>query len=148
MDGTQISRKRVQTDSLQFFKSTKGKHTTFDKQPDEAAEFLSHNIWGNGKSSNEENTPKKNIENIFTEDLGIGTDRITLKEIKSSIKQLKRRKTPGPEKYPIEYIKEMDEESVTELQTLMDELMNNEELGDNITNAKVVLIFKKGDKEI
>ena len=70
-----------------------------------------------------------------------------MEELETTIKQLKRRKRPGPDEIPIEYFKELDDENEQEVLNIMHEWWRNETMREGTTQARVVLIFKKGDRE-
>ena len=46
----------------------------------------------------------------------------------------------------MEFLKEMEEQSLGQLKTLLNEWWRNEHVPEEVLLARVVLIFKKGDK--
>jgi len=127
-------------------KDDRGKRTQTGNKATEAATFLATAIWG--KTEEQRNNEEQLIEEkIVTEELNIQTNEIELKELIQIIRRLKQGKTPGPDGVPIEFLKELHGDILEEIRTLMNEWWNKEEMPEEITNARVVLIFKKGDKE-
>jgi hypothetical protein len=70
--------------------------------------------------------------------------RITIEELKTVIKKVKRRKAPGPDEIPIEVFKEMDDVSLIPILHILNKWWVSEELPNEMNDARIVLIFKKG----
>ena len=70
----------------------------------------------------------------------------TMEEIMWAINKLKREKAPGPDGIPIEFFKEMKETQLRIIQTLIDKWWNGEIIPEDLTQAQVILLYKKGDK--
>jgi Holliday junction resolvase-like predicted endonuclease len=75
-------------------------------------------------------------------------DEITIEELTSITKQLKRRQAPGPDEIPTELIKEMNEENLNRILELLNTWWREENIEEADLRARVVLIFKKGDSNI
>ena len=70
---------------------------------------------------------------------------ITVPEIQHTLTKFKRRKTPGPDEVPMELFIEMDEKCLAELAALLNTWWREEDIPAEILQARVVVIFKKGD---
>ena len=70
---------------------------------------------------------------------------ITKEELDLIVKKLKRRKTPGPDEIPMEAFKEMDDENLEHLLKTLNEWWKHEEIPEEILEARIAMIFKKGD---
>ena len=68
-----------------------------------------------------------------------------MKEIKDTVKRMKRKKACGPDEIPMEMIKELDDTNLEKLHTLLEQWWKNETMPIEETRARVVSIFKKGD---
>ena len=75
----------------------------------------------------------------------VDTTPIREEEVSYVIKKMKRRKAPGPDQVPIELLKEMDSENLLEITSLLQEWWEREDIPAEALQARVVLIFKKGN---
>ena len=129
-------------------RNSEGNKVGLNNRAAAAATFLATKIWGS--SNDEVNKDVASIQNeqykIIETDLGINTDEIKMAELMEAIRKMKRGKTPGPDGVPLEVFKELHEE---QLQIVLDTLnawWRDEQIPDEAVRARVVLIFKKGDK--
>ena len=82
---------------------------------------------------------------IINEDLDYNIEEITLEELRKTINKFKRRKAPGPDEIPMEAFKEMDDENLEHLLKTLNEWWKHEEIPEEILEARIAMIFKKGD---
>ena len=73
------------------------------------------------------------------------TADISLKEIKLTLKKMKRRKAPGPDEIPMEIVKEMDDHCLALIAELLNSWWKAEDIPEDMLQARVVLVHKKGD---
>ena len=85
-----------------------------------------------------------NQSKILTQNLSREWGPIQIKEVLRVIKKLKRRKATGPDEVPPEILKEMDDEEMDDVMTLLSEWRETGCIPDEVTLAKVDFIFKKG----
>ena len=126
-------------------KDKTGKHVHFKDRAQKAAEFLGTEIWGKQDNDNSEQ-PRTPLTKIVNEDLQMNTDEVTLQEIIWAIKKLKRMKAAGPDTIPIEFFKELDTDNLEIIRTMINEWWNGVEIPEEVTQANVILLYKKGDK--
>ena len=69
-----------------------------------------------------------------------------MEELSRTAKKLKRRKACGPDEIPVEFLKEMSRENLQPILDLLNEWWTNASIPEETMKARVVLIFKKGDK--
>ena len=110
-------------------RTTDGKHIPQAQRAQKAADYLSTHQWGKRKRDDDEcpenQPPQKRthcttaIPNSAHDEYNIAD--ISLKEIKFTLKKMKRRKAPGPDEIPMEIVKEMDDQCLT----LIVELLNS-----------------------
>ena len=72
-------------------------------------------------------------------------DDIKKHKVMSAVKKLKRRKAPGPDEVPIEIFKEMEDHSIAIIVQILNDWWNKGSIPEEVLQARVVLIFKKGD---
>lgn len=82
---------------------------------------------------------------IVEEDLGIQTGPFTIEEIRKAVRKMKTGKAAGPDGIPMEYLKAMGEDNTREVLSFINRWYEAEEIPQDILEAQVVLIFKKGD---
>ena len=110
-----------------------------------AADFLAEQIWDETQRREEPDqsrTPNK----IVREELNINQNIFDTHELIKAIRKLKRRKTPGPDEVPLELFKELDEVALINLLQIINQWYQEAYVPAEILQARVVLIFKKGDK--
>ena len=71
---------------------------------------------------------------------------INMDELFWAIRKLKRNKAPGPDNIPIEFFKEMQEPQLQIILELINKWWNGEPIPAELTQAQVILLYKKGDK--
>ena len=76
------------------------------------------------------------------------TAPITLEELRTIIKKLKRHNTPGPDEIPTEALKEMNDNNLSIILDIINEWWEQEQIPDEAMNARVVLIYKEGDTSL
>ena len=109
-----------------------------------AAGFLAQEIWGR-RELDAEKVASISQSEILTESLNLELGPIQKWEVLRTVKKLKRRKATGPDEVPLEILKEMNDEEMEDIMTLLNEWWESESIPDEVTLARVVLIFKKGD---
>ena len=132
-------------------KTKEGEHIKLHERAQKAAEYLSKEQWGEPSQEHKdlkESRRHKYRNNKITkyhlfEKYDIG--EITIEELISIAKQLKRRKAPGPDEIPTELIKEMNEDNLNKILELLNTWWREENIEEEDLKARVVLIFKKGD---
>ena len=72
---------------------------------------------------------------MIEEDLQIVTGEFHRNEVKCIIKGLKRNKSAGPDKTTAEMFKIFDEENITILTNLINEIWERDELPESVSNA-------------
>ena len=94
-------------------------------------------------TQNNRNNPKPKL---LTQNPGIADTPITIKEVMLTIAKLKYGKAPGPDGIPIECFKAMTETQLTPYLNMFNEWLDGTEIPEEVTQAQVILIHKKGDK--
>jgi hypothetical protein len=120
-------------------------HVPMERKAQAAADFLAEQIWGETQRNEEpdqSHTPSK----IVQEELKISQSVFDIDELIKAIRKLKRRKTPGPDEVPIELFKELDEAALISILQIINQWYQEASVPTEILQARVVLIFKKGDK--
>ena len=111
----------------------------------EKAEFcangLQEKFW---KKDENEDRPERRPK-IIVENKNYNDGEITLEEVRRILKKIKRRKAPGPDEIPMEAFKEMDDENLEKIVKMLNEWWSEEDVPEETLQARVVLIFKKGD---
>ena len=82
---------------------------------------------------------------MTTEELGFDTTPPTKEEIRKTIRKFKNNQAPGPDEIPMDFYKILEEEALTDTVDLFKEWWEKEWVPDAIMEARVVMIFKKGD---
>eukprot|EP00975_Prorocentrum_lima_P041577 8735270-Prorocentrum_lima.AAC.1 len=70
---------------------------------------------------------------------------LTLAEVRVAVGLCKNGKAPGPDRLEVVALKSMLDHGLIELTGLLNDWMDGTSLDDEVTQARVVLIFKKGD---
>ena len=126
-------------------KDKHGPHSKHKQRAQHAAKYLSGTQWGNS-SSNVEPTPSQNSTPIIDHNTqNYNIEPPTLEEITRVIRNIKRRKAPGPDNIPTELLKELRAENLEEIRKLFEDWWNHEDIDNEELKASVVLIYKKGD---
>ena len=94
-----------------------------DQQAHKAAEFLANKLWNKPELQNELST-----EHVINDDLKFDTSPFCYGELHEVLVKLKRRKTPGPDEFLNEAIKEMNREQAEQLRMLLNEWLSNEHI--------------------
>ena len=68
-----------------------------------------------------------------------------MKEVKETLKKFKRHKAPGPDEIPMEFFKEITDVKLDGLLEVLNDWWKSEEVPEEQLQARIVLIFKKGD---
>ena len=130
--------------------NTQGSHIHHSNRAQEAANYLKKEQWG---KQEQQSTSTEEAQRVIPKGGAVRTESenqfdlkpITVKEIRTTIHKLKRRKAPGPDSIPMEIFKEFDEESLNEVREIMQEWWDNEDIPTDELKARVVLIYKKGN---
>ena len=80
-------------------------------------------------------------------DLEYDTSALTLKEIKLIIKKFSMGKAPGPDNFTTDLLKDLDDEALEQLRELLNKWWTTGIIPDNVTIARVVSLYKKGDPD-
>ena len=129
-------------------KDTDGKHIPMNRRAEAAATFLEKQIWADNSQDNmheSERWPSEAYPPVLEHGLGIDISPIRIEELIAVIRKMKRRKAPGPDQIPVELLKEMDATNLQEILLVLNEWWENESLPMEALQARVVLIFKKGN---
>lgn len=120
----------------------------------EAANYFATHDWGKteaGRHSAQPKFPTKedthNLRQIVEEDLEVYEGDIEMEGLVRVIKKPKRGKTVGPDSIALGFLKQTETHNLLEVLELLSEWWNKEYIPDNTMQARVVLIFKKGDEE-
>ena len=76
----------------------------------------------------------------------MNTGEITIEDIVWAIRKLKRNKAAGPDGVPMEFFKEMTYENLERIRTIINAWWAGTPVPDSVTQAQVILLYKKGDK--
>ena len=90
---------------------------------------------------------KNNPRKVIREDLNIDEGDITINEIEVIIKRFKTNKAPGPDKSTTELYKLLYIPNLKYIAKLLNLLWNLEAVPEELTEANVASIFKKGDTQ-
>ena len=127
-------------------KDSQGKHVPLHRRAQFAASFLGKEIWGEAHPTPQELVHQIASDRLVTDDLRMNTGEITLSELEGAIRKLQRGKAAGPDGLPIDIFKELNPNGHNMILHLLNTWWNGEQLSPEITQAHVVLIFKKGNK--
>ena len=72
----------------------------------------------------------------------------TAKELKLVIRRMKRGKVPCPDDITTEFLKDLDEDNLAALADLIAEWWNTGDIPNEILNARVASLYKKGDPDV
>ena len=125
-------------------KDKDGKHVPRHQIAEESAQYLANKQWGRP----EEVFTDFPTDKIVTQSKTYNTQDITLEEIKTVLKKCKRRKAPGPDEMPMEIILEMTDSNLENIARIMNAWWAEEIIPAEVLQARIVLIFKKGDTSI
>ena len=120
-------------------------HVPMERKAQAAADFLATKIWGETQE-NSGPAGHQSASKIVQQPINMKLDAFDMTELIKAIRKLKRRKTPGPDDVPIELFKELDEPALTDVLQLINQWYEGARVPKEILQARVVLIFKKGDK--
>ena len=75
----------------------------------------------------------------------MNVDDITIEDVIWATNKLKRGKAAGPNNVPIDCYKELQEDSLKHIVALFNHWWRGGEITDAVTQAHVILLYKKGD---
>ena len=127
-------------------KNMKGQHVPLYQRAQCAAEFLRDQIWGEAHNNPQELIDQIDDERLVADLIGMDLTDISLSEIEGACRKLKRNKAAGPDGIPVDVYKELDKDSLELLRGLINGWWHGEEISTEVTQAQVVLTFKKGNK--
>ena len=127
-------------------KNKHGQHVPLYQRAQCAAEFLRDQIWGEAHTNPQELINQIATERLVADPIGLDLSDISLEEIEGACRNLKRRKAAGPDGIPVDIYKELDRKSLELLRALINGWWKGDEITTEVTQAQVVLIFKKGNK--
>ena len=119
------------------------RHIPRGDRAEHAAEFLAKDIWGMPDEGTSSQTPCQ-ITKVVSEVVDVDTSPIQIAELIAILAKLKRGKTPGPDEMPMEFFKELEQDTMALVLGILNEWWCNENIPREILRARVVLIFKKG----
>ena len=126
-------------------KTKQGEHISLCNIAEESAQHLAKEQWGVKDSQAWEAIPKTRL---FVEELNIRDDKINLLEVKGVIKKFKKRKAPGPDGLSTELFKQLNNENMWIICDILNKwFMDGEDPHDSVWEARIALIYKKGDTE-
>jgi len=111
-----------------------------------AAEYLAEKIWGEVDTERSSSASVAPPPKIVDAPLNMKQEDFELDELIKAIRRLKRRKSPGPDGTPIELFKELQGPALGDILDLINQWYANKAIPLEVAQARVVLIFKKGDK--
>ena len=141
-------------------KDKDGRHVTQKNKAQAKAEYLAEKQWGHqaGELEEEDSEQKRaeqtNTRNICKDryrrksrDMNITYDKnmFTLTELKLIIKALRKGKATGPDGIQIEIIKTLNEENLKTILQLINTWWTTQATPEELTQAEVVSLYKKGD---
>ena len=91
------------------FKDVRGRTVSMGARAEAAAEFLAERIWGLG-----DQVGAARESRIWEEDAPAREEELTVGEIRSVIRKLKRNKAAGPDGVPVDLFKEMGDENLAD----------------------------------
>ena len=106
-----------------------------------AATYLEEKQW----SKHTHETQPLPTNKIISREVIMNTEEIALIETQAAVKKLKNHKSGGPDGITTEAFKAMDDEALAMVTELMNEWWKNEKLEDEVLQARVVHIYKKGN---
>ena len=118
-----------------------GKHVPRNQRAEAAAKFWAHEIWGGSHSNSCEISNKI----IVQQHEGYNLGEFSMQDLQEAIRKLKRRKAPGPDDITTEAFKEMSEDNLEEIRSIINQWWEADHIPEDICRARVVLLFKKGD---
>ena len=121
-------------------KDKDGKEIPFDKRADKAAEIFGTIIWGKQPTPPTIINQKWKTQKRITQDLNMDIADINMDVLCWAIRKLKRNKAA------IEFFKEMQEPQLQIILELINKWWNGEPIPAELTQAQVILLYKKGDK--
>ena len=124
-------------------KYIRGNRVLPKKKAEAIAEYLSEIQWKNENTTEVKTNPCK----IISDNLNIDEGRITTNEIEVIIKRLKTNKAPGPDKSTTELYKFLYISNYKYIEKLLNLLWDLEAVPEELTEANVASIFKKGDTQ-
>ena len=127
-----------------------GKPVPLAGRADAAADYLSKEQWAPAgdpawqqATTMVSNELKKRKER--NKHLKYNTDKVTFEEMKEIQKRLKRNKAPGPDDITTDFIKDLEEDNLEELRTLINDWWEAGKVPHDILCARVASLYKKGD---
>ena len=149
MDRAQGHEKAIHPNILQK-KEENGERIHPARQAEAAAKHLADQQWGHPTDplTDPRNLPEpEHTKNKFLNDHPpeYHTGHITITEISEVIHKSKRNKAAGPDEIEAEVLKALDDHSLKMLEHLFNDWYQGEQIDPTALEARVVLIFKKGD---
>ena len=149
---TKLFRKNEKKDKLNsiiqpYSRTKNGVNVSTKNITEEIAKYLAEIQWQHDEKQKQEiaqGTPKNNqVGKAKKEDFD--TTNIKLEELKWAIKSTKRNKAPGPNNISIDTIRELNDEQLQDIVNLLNEWWNNYNIPREETQARIFLLFKKGN---
>ena len=125
-----------------------GTHIPMKQRAEEAAKFLESFIWSPTEHPTNDAQhlwPRAEYPPVINGTAGVDTSPISQEEVMQVVRKMKRRKAAGPDQVCIELMKEMDADNLREVTALLQKWWDSEDIPREALQARVVLIFKKGN---
>ena len=130
-----------------------------DKRAEATKDYLAKDQWGKKEKpmTDKEKRQREEVIKITNQVLTEGREKYrhvqwnteppNLTELKEIIKKFKKGKAPGPDGITTDFLKDLNDEALEEIRKMVAKWWKSKEIPNNITLARVVSLYKKGDPE-
>ena len=122
-----------------------GRQVGFKDHATAAADYLEEVQWGTEEENNLFDRNEWRSTNCNQRNNGGNTSEFNLQEIREILRAMKRNKASGPDEIPMEVFKLMNDENLEVLVDIINEWWNQSTFPENLLNALVASLYKKGD---
>ena len=131
------------------YKKTDGAPVPLHERGEEAAKHLATKQWGaptrpTGQRQHDV-APMPRRDPVVDRPLAWDLSPLTLTELRAILKKFKRRKAPGPDEVPMEFFKEMDDDTLAFVMGTLNDWWARRHIPEEALKARVVFLYKKGD---
>ena len=116
-------------------------------RPDTFADYFEKVQWARNNDIDQQRQEAPDVEPIYDTEAEVKQDSFTKEELNEAISILKNNKTPGPNGVTSELIKLLDEEARGKLLELLNNCWEEKQLFDEMNQADLAVIYKKGKTE-
>ena len=116
-------------------------------RPDTFAYYFEKVQWARNNDIDQQRQETPDLEPIYDTEADVKQDSFTKEELNEAIRRLKNNKTPGPNGVTSELIKLLNEEARGKLLELLNKCWEEEELFEEMNQADLAVIYKKGKTE-